>query len=175
MSYYGGDVSNYKIRHGGMYRREDADGRVHIFAHAGASATANVPKVLVIYASASNPLVGVGYYATAAFATGLASATAAQHKDMFVGIPQNNIPSETDGWFQVGGIFTGVQLSSSLDNYINCAIKWTGSSFVCSSSGMWGAGSVTDSCINSFAISLSSVSQGTYDWYLVGNPICGMS
>uniref|UniRef100_A0A6M3LMI0 Uncharacterized protein n=1 Tax=viral metagenome TaxID=1070528 RepID=A0A6M3LMI0_9ZZZZ len=173
--YTGGDVSTYKTRHGSRYTREDADGRVHIMAHAGASATANVPKVLTLYSSASNPLVGIGYFATAAYATGLASATAAQQQTQYVGIPANQVPSDTDGWFQIAGPFIGVALGSSLDNYINCAIKWTGTSFVCSSSGAFRAGSVTDSTINSFAVSLSSVSQGTYDWYLFGNTICGMT
>lgn len=171
--YTGGDVSSYKIRHGAHYKREDADGRVHVYAHAGASATANVPKILRPVSSASNPLVGVGYFATAAWATGLASATAAQYYNLFVGIPANNVPSDTDGWFQIGGPYIGVQLASSLDEYINCTIKWTGTSFVCSSSGYFAL--TTDSAVNTFAVSLSSVSQGTYDWYLFGNPICGMS
>jgi len=173
MPYYGGDVSTYKVRYGANYKREDADGRVHIFAHAGASATANVPKILVLKSSASNPLVGVGYFATAAFASGLASATAAQCVNQYVGIPATNVPSDTDGWFQVGGPYIGVQLSSSVDNYINCTIKWTGTAFLCSSSGFFAL--TTDSMINTFAVSLSSVSQGTYDWYLFGNPVGGMS
>lgn len=175
MAYIGGDVSTYKIRHGSNYKREDADGRVHIFAHAGASATANVPKILQRVCSASNPLVGVGYYATAVYANGLASATAAQWARYYVGIPAQNVPSDTDGWFQVGGPYIGVQLSSSVDNYINCAIKWTGAAFLCSSSGQFAATIATDSLINTFAVSLSSVSQGTYDWYLFGDPIGGMS
>ena len=175
MSYYGGDVSTYKIRHGSNYKREDADGRVHIMAHAGAAATANVPKILQIIASASNPLVGVGWFATAAFANGLASATSAQAVKYYVGIPATNVPSDTDGWFQIGGPYIGVQLGSSVDNYINCNIKWTGSAFLCSSSGYFAQTVATDSQINTFAVALSSVSQGTYDWYLFGNMVGGMS
>jgi hypothetical protein len=172
--YTGGDVSTYKIRHGSQYRREDADGRVHIMAHAGAAATANCPKVLTIYASASNPIVGVGYYATAPYATGLASATAVQNMTHFVGIPAQNVASDTDGWFQIAGPYIGVQISS-VDEYINCSLKWSGTVFLCSSSGAFRPASVTDSLCNTFGISLSSVSQGTYDWFLIGNPICGMS
>jgi hypothetical protein len=175
MSYYGGDVSTYKIRHGSNYKREDADGRVHIFAHAGASATANVPKILQRISSASNPLVGVGYFATAVFANGLASATAAQSQRYYVGIPATNVPSDTDGWFQIGGPYIGVQLTSSVDNYINCGIKWTGAAFLCSASGYFAQTVASDCLINTFAVSLSSVSQGTYDWYLFGDQIGGMS
>jgi hypothetical protein len=173
--YTGGDVSTYKTRHGHRYLREDADGRVHLFAHAGASATVNVPKVLSIYASASNPIVGIGYYATAPYATGLASATAAQQVNQFVGIPAAAVASDTDGWFQIAGPYIGVTTGTSVDMYINCGVKWTGTAFICSASGAFRAGSVTDSTINTFAISMSSISQGTYDWYLVGDAICGMT
>jgi hypothetical protein len=171
----GADDSGYKFRHGARFTREDADGRVHMYVHAGASATAAVPKVLHFIASASNPLVGCGYGATVPFSTGLASATAVQARHYFVGIPETQVPSDTDGWVQIAGPYIGVVLGSSLDNYINCGIKWTGTAFLCSNSGAFAAGSLTDSMVNTFAISMSSVSQGTYDWYLMGHPICGMA
>lgn len=176
--YTGGDVSSYKIRHGQQYRREDADGRTHVLAHAGASATANVPKVLLFHASASNPLVGVGLFATAVMSTGLSSATAAVwNNKMYVGIPATNVPSDTDGWFQIGGVYTGVNLpaAASLDEYINCAIFWKAAAFLCSVSGALNPVAATENGCAVFAVSLSSVSQGTYDWYLLGNPCVGVA
>lgn len=170
----GGDVSTYKIRHGSQYLREDADGRVHILARAGASATANVPKILSMIASASNPLVGVGYFATAVYSCLCASATAAQSKNYFVGIPVNQVPSSAEGWFQIGGPYIGVQYTSQ-DFYINCGIKWSNATFLCSVSGGQNVNAATDSVINTFGISLSSISQGTYDWYLFGKPFCGLA
>jgi hypothetical protein len=118
--------------------------------------------------------VGVGYFATAVFANGLASATAAQSQRYFIGIPASNVPSDTDGWFQIGGPYIGVVWTTQ-DFYINCNIKWTGAAILCSSSGYFAQTVATDSLINTFAVSLSSISQGTYDWYLFGDPIGGMS
>jgi hypothetical protein len=167
--YVGVKSGAYNFRYGLLNRREDADGTVHIMAHAGASATAGSPKILQLIASASNPLVGVGWFATAPFATGMASATAVQylHKT-YVGIARDNVPSDTDGWFQIGGPFTGVVYATQ-DFYINCTIKWSAAVFGCSAtvSGLnITAGS--DNAVGTFAVSLSSVSQGTYDWYLFG-------
>lgn len=174
--YTGGDVSSYKIRHGQMYKREDADGRTHVLAHAGASATANVPKVLLFHASASNPLVGVGLFATAVMDTGLSSISASIYSQkMYVGIPATNVPSDTDGWFQIGGVYTGVQLASSVDEYINCAIFWKDAGFLCSVSGALNPVAATENGPAVFAVSLSSVSQGTYDWYLLGCGVCGVT
>jgi hypothetical protein len=172
--YTGGDnVSGYRIRHGKNYLREDGDGRVHMMAHAGALATANYAKILTFVSSASNPLVGVGFFATAVFTTGLTSATAAQHGcKAYVGVPVDTVASDTDGWFQIAGPYIGVKASLT-DYCINGPIKWSGANFQCSAT--YGSDFSSDtSLVNIFGISLSSISAGTYDWYLIGDPITGL-
>jgi hypothetical protein len=181
--YNGGDnVSGYRIRHGSKYKREGADGRVSILAHAGAFATVNSPKILTLVASASNPLVGVGYFATAWFTTAMASATAIQARGgpaAYIGIPDQNVASDTDGWFQIAGPYTGVTPNTtgsiSQDMCINSPVKWAGSGFDCSYSGSGASGYASDGMVGQFAISLSSISQGTYDWYLLGKKVCGIA
>lgn len=173
--YIGGDnVSGYKIRHGKNYLREDGDGRVHLLAHNGTLATACYPRILTIVASASNPIEGVGWHATTVFSTGLASATAAQHGlKAYVGIPNTNVASDTDGWFQIAGPFIGVKASLT-DYCINGPIKWSADNFQCSAT--YGSDFSSDtSLVNIFGISLSSISAGTYDWYLIGDPIIGIA
>jgi hypothetical protein len=181
--YTGGDVSTYRIRHGSKYKREGADGRVSILAHAGAFATVDSPKVLTFVASASNPLVGVGYFATAWFTTVMTSATAlhmVRGPAAYIGIPDQNVASDTDGWFQIAGPYTGVKPNTtgsiSQDMCINAPIKWAGAGFDCSHSGssILGYGA-SEGMVSGFAVSLSSISQGTYDWYLLGKKVCGIA
>lgn len=170
MPYAGFDnVSGYQARYSPFTnRREDADGRVHVLAKSINGATATVAKVLFPHMSVTVGVYNVGYFATVPFTTGKTSTTAAASQIYFVGAPNDTIASGSDGWFQIGGPFKGLQLGSASDAPINGMFKWQAATFTAS-----GAWTVASAMIDTWGLSMSSVSSGTYDVYLLGNPVCG--
>jgi hypothetical protein len=168
MPYIGGDnLSGYQVRFGYLSRREDADGRVHMFARALSGATAAVPKVLYFNASNSVGAGGVGYFATAPFTTTKTSTTAAAGREYFVGIPNDNIASNADGWFQIGGPFKGANIPSCTF-VLNGKIYWSAATFT--GSAAWTS---ADMSAAAFAVSLSSVTGAINDIFLLGLEVCG--
>jgi hypothetical protein len=168
MAYTGSDnLSGYQVRFGYLSRREDGDGRVHMFARPLGGATAMVPKVLYFNASNSTGAGGVGYFATVPFTTTKTSATAAAGKEYFVGIPNDPIASNVDGWFQIGGPVKAANIPSCTFT-LNGKIYWSGATFT--GSAAWAS---ADMSAAAFAVSLSSVSGATNDIYMLGLPVCG--
>lgn len=168
MPYTGADnLSGYQVRFGYLSRREDGDGRVHMYARANASATAAVPKVLYFNASNTINAGGVGYFATTPFTTTKTSATAAAGREYFVGIPNDTIPSGSDGWFQIGGPFKSANIPSCTF-VLNGKIYWSAATFT--GSAAWAS---ADMSAAAFAVSLSSVSGAINDIYLLGLEVCG--
>lgn len=170
MAYTGSDnLSGYQVRYGYLSRREDGDGRVHMYARPLSGATAMVPKVLYFNASNSVGAGGVGYFATVPFTTTKTSATAAAGAEYFVGIPNEAVASNTDAWFQIGGPVKGAVIPSCTF-VINGKIYWSAATIT---------GAVAwlsaDSMIGCFAVSLSSVSGATNDIYMFGSPVCGIT
>jgi hypothetical protein len=170
MPYTGGDnLSGYQVRFGYLSRREDGDGRVHMFARALGGATVAVPKVLYFNASNSIGAGGAGYFATVPFTTTKTSATAGAGAEYFVGIPNDVVASNTDAWFQIGGPYKSAVLPSCTF-VINGKIYWSGATFT--GSAAWAS---ADSFVGCFAVSLSSVSGATNDIFLMGQPVCGIT
>jgi len=168
MAYTGGDnLSGYQVRYGYLSRREDGDGRVHMYSRALSGATAMVPKVLFFNCSNSQGAGGVGYFSTTPFATTKTSATAMAGAEYFVGIPNDPVASNTDAWFQIGGPVKSAVIPSCTF-VINGKIYWSAATFTGSA-----AYASADSLAGCFAVSLSSVSGATNDIYMLGLPVCG--
>jgi hypothetical protein len=168
MSYMGGDnLSGYAVRFGAGYKREDADGRTHIWARAISGATALVPHILYPYAGTAAS-GGIGYYSTVPFSTGLGSVSSACAQNAyFVGINNDTVASNTDAWFQVGGPIKGM-VSPSVDFSLNGMVQWRAATITATTAATITAWSGT------FGLSMSSISQGTYDVYLLNTPVCGI-
>jgi hypothetical protein len=165
----GGDnLSGYQVRSG--LRREDGDGRVHLYARALSGASLGIPKVLYFNASNSVAAGGPGYFATVPFATGKASTAAAAGRNFYIGIPNEEIPSNADAWFQIGGPFRGAALVSCSGAGVNFAVRWRDATFACGA-----AYDILEPDVDCFAVMLSSnVNTGTsHDIYMFGNPVCG--
>lgn len=165
--YIGGDnVSGYSVRYGYLSRREDADGRVWLFGRAMSGATSLVPHVLYPYAGTAAS-GGIGYYSTLPFATGLSTVSAAGGACYFVGVNYETVASGTDAWFQIGGPIKGM-VSPSVDFALNGMVQWRAAT-------MTGSIAATNTCwIGTFGLSMSSISQGTYDVWMIGQPVCGI-
>jgi hypothetical protein len=162
------NLSGYHARF--SFKREDGDGRAHMYARALSGATLGVPTVLYFNASNSVGSGGVGYYATTFFATGKASGPAAAATAFYVGIPNETIPSNVDAWFQVGGPYKNATLISCSAAGVNMAVQWRDATVACGATY-----SLFDSEVDTFAIMLSSNVNTTtaHDIYLLGNLMCG--
>jgi hypothetical protein len=165
---YGDNLSGYSLRP--QFKREDGEGRSHIYARSLASATLGVPKVLYFNASNSVGAGGPGYYATTPFVTGKASGPAAAARNFYVGIPNELIPSGNEAWFQVGGAFKAAVLVSCSGSGVNYVVRWRDATFACGATY-----SYTDPDVDAFAVMLSSNVNTTtsHDIYLLGNAVCG--
>jgi hypothetical protein len=170
MAYTGNDFSGYNARAGYLGRREDGDGKAHIYARTLTSATFGVPKVL--YFNASNCVAGggIGYYATAPFGTDKGSGAAAACSGYFIGIPNETVPSFSDGWFQISGVFKNAALISCSGAGNSFAVKWSSATIA-----VGATYSVSDPNIDTFAVMLSSFTNtnAAHDIYMFGLPVCG--
>ena len=99
--------------------RVDADGKMWMWARAGASATAQTGKVL-----GQRIYDGKGeWIATIPFDTGYGTETAAAYAQFYVGFPNALVPSDTHGWFQVGGE-ASIQLATEQAGTAGCYLRW---------------------------------------------------
>lgn len=169
MSYIAADnLSGYQVRYG--QRREDGDGRSHMYARALSGATLGVPKILYFNASNSVGAGGVGYFATAPFASFKASSPAAAARNFYIGVSMETIPSNTDAWFQIAGPYKAAVLVSCSGSGINYSVKWRDATMAVGSTySLW------EEDVDTWAVMLSSnVNTGTsHDIYMFGGPVCG--
>lgn len=171
-----GDYGVYKTRP--IVQRWDSDNKVFMRANANSGATAKAYYVLTPYVGTVGANgVGIGYIATAIFATGCAlTATAPAFKGyMYIGFSEQTIASGSDGWFQTGGPITSATLgtqSSSAGGYY-CWASATISVF---------AALTQVAGVNAFGIGMGSagatgVGNATYtshDIYLYNQPVVGV-
>jgi hypothetical protein len=167
MPYIGYDnLSGYAARFSSLSRREDGDGRIHMYARAMSGATAAVPHVLYPYAGTAAS-GGVGYYSTVPFSTGLSTVSAAGNLQYFVGVCLDTVASNTDAWFQIAGPLKGM-VSPSVDFSLNGQVQWRAATITATTA-------ATITCwAGTFGLSMSSISQGTYDVYLLGQVVSGI-
>ena len=177
-----GDYGTYHTRP--LIKREDTDNRVLMWARALGAATYKSPYILVPRAGTNTgtggtSMTGAGYLATAFFATGEASTTAAAGAGAyFVGIADETLASGNDGWFQIGGPCVSVTLStqSATTGNMYCWASASVSNFTASFDLAW---------VNCFGIAMTSNTGGlpagataaTYtchDIYLLGKPAFGI-
>jgi hypothetical protein len=161
------NLSGYAARYGRNSVREDGDGRIHMFARCNNGATAMTAHVLYpnMTSAASG---GCGYFATQLFATGFASLTALYCQSMYyIGVNNDTIATGADGWLQIAGPVKGFSYATQ-DISLNALVQWRIAS-VCAT-----IVATMTTWLSTFAISCSSISQGTYDIYMLGNPVMGI-
>lgn len=151
--------------------REDGNGKIWLQAYAVASCTATYPKMLAIgYESSGGRF---GYKANALFDVGAASTTmAAQIGHFYLGISKETVPSDSWGWFQIGGYVGTVGCDSGgITGTIGGMFNVTDASVANAGA----AASITNSVnIGAFGICTASASAtATHSMYLLGVPFVG--
>jgi len=175
-----GDYGTYKTRP--LIQRQDTDNKIFMWARALSGATYKSYYILAPTAGTTvmgTSGTGCGYVATAAFATGKASATAAAGVgSYFVGFSNETLASGNDGWFQVGGPLVSATLGtqSATTGNMYCWASATVSNFTASPDLAW---------VNCFGIAMTSNTGGlpagataatftSHDIYLLNKPVCGI-
>lgn len=177
-----GDYGTYHTRP--LIKRQDTDNRVLMWARALGAATYKSYYILAPVAGTNTgtggtSMTGAGYVASAIFATGKASTTAAAGVGpFFIGVADETLASGNDGWFQIGGPCASVTLGtqSATTGNIYCWASATVSNF---------AFDVSLAMCNVFGIAMTSNTGGLpagataatftcHDIYLLGNPVSGI-
>ena len=144
--------------------REDADGRMSVWAYAPSGVTAKTPCMINF-----SPMTPFGYMAqlnTLCTATGAMS---------WVGVPEKTLTSAQSGLFQIGGIASSVILASSITGSAYVPLEWSSASGLvssgasCSSSLYYRMATGTSIC-GVFAAAQSAATT-THDIYLFGQMI----
>lgn len=151
--------------------REDADGKLWLYAEARATCTAAYPVMLSPGYAGGTLSVGWGYRADAIYNTATASLGAGARVDkMFIGIPNETIESNSWGWFQIGG---------QCDDVVTASITGSLGGYFCikdASVANAGDGVSASFTANVFAVCTVAASRSTvHDMYLCGRPMCGIT
>jgi hypothetical protein len=170
-----GDYGSYKTRT--LQQRSDSDNKIFVQAIAMSGATAKAYYILAPYGGTVGAgAVGIGYLATAIFATGLASTSAAFYRgNNFFSFAEKTLASGDMGWFQTGGPVTSATLgtqSSSAGSYY-CWCSATVSVFVpgtlIPAGNMFGVGMASAG-----AAGVGNATYTSHDIYLLNQPVAGV-
>ena len=143
----GFDNSN-SVRH--IYERQDADGKIYVWARAHGALTAKAPYL--VYAAYD------GYRTAALFDTGLASTTAAGSQGFYkIGIANEAVGSDVDGWLQVGGFCATANTSLSTAT-VGLYLRWVDAAIASGTAARASAAA----CVDAFAVNAVAAASATY-------------
>lgn len=149
------DFTDYNVR--SITFREDSNGKIFVYARAGASSTALYPK-LVYYGRD-------GFRTTAVYDTGATALSAALgYQRFYLGIPSDAVPSDNDGWFQIGGPIEDVVLDASQSGTTGNMVVWKDATLTVSTA--ISATGATQFC-DCVGIVMATATASTFDLYLI--------
>jgi hypothetical protein len=140
--------------------REDADGKMWVYARAHATLTAKTPYLVYIGYD--------GYRTHALWDTTLASISAGAGIGVYKpGIPDKAISSDTDGWMQVGGYVADVIVDKTLTSTVGNTWRWVDATITCSTNA-----SLSAPMVDAYAIAYTSASATTTHNMFLMNKWC---
>lgn len=155
-------VTKGAIDYNSLALREDADGRISLWAYAPSGATAKTPAAISF-----SPATPFGYMAVTA---SLATATGVY---CWIGIAEKTLTSAQSGYFQIGGIASNVVWAASVTGSAGVPVLWSSASGLISagascSSSLWGR---TASGYAGVFVTAQSAATTTHDIFLFGERV----